>query len=66
MEARVAKPSDNRTQFHQDTGNEVDARFEQINTDAGDDLGLYGPDQNQQTGAPQGNINYPPSYGSCP
>ncbi len=65
VEARVAKPSDNKTQFDEDTEDEVGNKLEHISTDAGQEVGLYGPNRDQTTGQLQGSINYLP-YGSCP
>ncbi len=65
VEARVSRPGDNQSDFHNDTVRDFRTRTNTINNDAGNEANLYGPNYDQSTGAFQGSINYPP-YVSCP
>jgi hypothetical protein len=64
LESRVATPQANKLDFHNESRGEVAARLTAIQTDAGSETNLFGPNYNQSNGQFQGYINYPP-YVPC-
>jgi len=64
VEERVATPQEDQSQFINATNQGIQNRLNTIDTYAGSETGLYGPNQNQTTGQWMGYLNYAP-YQEC-
>jgi len=64
VEARVANPQANMTEFQNLTHSEVQSRLNRVKIDTVDDSGLYSPDTDHTTGQWQGYVNFAP-YQEC-
>lgn len=66
VEQRVARPGSSSTQFRSQTDDYVRDLLFFIGQDTALETGLYAANQNQTTGLPMGNINWPPYPYTCP
>ena len=66
LEERIATPQESISTFNNNTVNNISNQLTAILSYAANESALFAVNQDQATGAFQGNINWAPNYQSCP